>query len=124
MPDPVEHKYFDHVANCYKTESLQLNPVKIWGLRNLNRAYHLDHVYVKFVNWIEWGTAAAKTIRNIDFSEPEKIRGFGEHLLQNHLKSAKLDSVPSDEFGLANSFKIESIKTGETFEIIQEQEKK
>ena len=28
----------------------QLNHIKVWGIRNLNRCYHLDKVYVKFVN--------------------------------------------------------------------------
>lgn len=52
-----------------------MRPIKVWGLRNLNRAFHLDRVYVKFVDWIEWGTAGGKVIteQEFDFQEPEKV---------------------------------------------------
>lgn len=33
----------------------------------------MDRVYVKFVNWVEWGKAAYKTIKNVDFDEHEKL---------------------------------------------------
>ena len=38
----------------------QMKPIKIWGIQNLNRCFHLDKVYVKFVNWAEWGSAGSK----------------------------------------------------------------
>ena len=118
MPDPVEHKYFDHAANCYKTESLQMRPIKIWGLRNLNRAYHLDRVYVKFVNWIEWGTAGNKLISNIDFNEPHKVQEFGQHHMRTFIEDQRANSGDKfDEFKLAKDFKLEKIKTNESFEI-------
>lgn len=62
-----------------------MKPIKIWGLRNLNRAYHLDRVYVKFVNWIEWGTAGNKLISNIDFSELKNFQVHGQNKLNTFL---------------------------------------
>lgn len=40
----------------------ELLPIKIWGIRHLNRCFHLDKVYVKLVNWIEWGKAGNKLV--------------------------------------------------------------
>ena len=51
---------------------LKMQDVKIWGIKNLNRAYHLDKVYVKLVNWIEWGNAGSKLTKDIDFDEYSK----------------------------------------------------
>jgi hypothetical protein len=51
---------------------LPMHDVKIWGIKNLNRAYHMDKVYVKFVNWIEWGNAGQKLTKDIDFEEYTK----------------------------------------------------
>ena len=54
MPDPINYlenpEEQDEEKKIYKT--LQLQPIKIWGVKNLNRAFHLDKVYVKFVDWI------------------------------------------------------------------------
>jgi hypothetical protein len=51
---------------------LKMQDVKIWGIKNLNRAYHLDKVYIKLVNWIEWGNAGSKLTKDIDFDEYSK----------------------------------------------------
>ena len=52
--------------------------IKIWGIRKLNRCYHLDKVYVKFVNWIDWGNAGTKITKDIDFDEWEKVTAHGQ----------------------------------------------
>ena len=44
-------------------------PIKVWGVRNLNRSLHMDKVYVKFVQWVEWGKASLNQTANIDFEE-------------------------------------------------------
>lgn len=77
MPDPISVQHADQEAGGDKTDTLQMRPIKIWGLRHLNRAYHMDRVYVKFVNWIEWGTAGNKLISNIDFEEHLKFQMYG-----------------------------------------------
>lgn len=51
-----------------KVEGIK-NAVKVRGLQYLNRAFHLDRVVVKFVNWVIWEKAQAKFTRNIDFEE-------------------------------------------------------
>ena len=58
---------------------MQLRPIKVFGIRNLNRTYHLDRVYVKFVDWIEWGAAGGKIIteQEFDLDEGEKTLGIG-----------------------------------------------
>ena len=57
----------DPIVSDDGLDSLQLLPIKIWGIRHLNRCMHMDRVYVKFVNWVEWGKASHKTINNVDF---------------------------------------------------------
>ena len=57
VPDPVWYKVAEDDWRI-----IELRPIKVWGLRNLNRAFHLDKVYVKFVDWIEWGSAGGKVI--------------------------------------------------------------
>lgn len=42
-----------------KAEGIDM-PIKVWGLRNLNRSLHMDEVYLKFVQWIDWGKASVK----------------------------------------------------------------
>lgn len=119
MPDPIIVENFDHEANCWRPESLQLKPIKIWGLRNLNRAYHLDRVYVKFVNWIEWGTAGSKLIANIDFQEHEKFQIHGQSKLNKFLNEERTkEGSPADfdEFAAAKKFKIESVPPGQVLE--------
>lgn len=59
MPDPVVSEDGE--------QQIQILPIKIWGIRNLNRCWHLDRVYVKLTNWVEWGKAGKKLIENIDF---------------------------------------------------------
>ena len=60
-----------------ETEYFEMNWVKVWGIRNLNRCFHLDKVYIKFVNWIDWGNAGLKITKNIDFYEWEKVISHG-----------------------------------------------
>jgi len=68
MPDIVE---------CTETgDCVQLNPIKVWGIRHLNRAYHLDKVYVKLVNWIEWGNAGSKMIANVPFDDYDRFMDY------------------------------------------------
>jgi hypothetical protein len=43
-------------------------PVKVWGLKNLNRSFNMDEVVIKFVNWTEWGKASDKKIAHLNFS--------------------------------------------------------
>lgn len=71
MPDPIVYEENpDETIEENKTyNTLQLQPIKIWGIKNLNRAFHLDRVYVKFVDWIQWGNAGKKLLQNIDFDE-------------------------------------------------------
>lgn len=65
MPDPI--------ISDDGEQSLQILPIKIFGIRYLNRCHHLDRVYVKFVNWVEWGKAANKTVKTIDFLQHDKL---------------------------------------------------
>ena len=58
-----------------------MNDVKIWGIKNLNRAYHLDKVYVKLVNWIEWGNSGSKLTKDIDFEEYDKYWVYCQKLM-------------------------------------------
>lgn len=67
--DPIEMPKKDPTDT---TEYLKMQDVKVWGLRNLNRAYHMDKVYIKFTNWIEWGNAGGKLTKDIDFDEYQK----------------------------------------------------
>jgi hypothetical protein len=60
-----------------------MQDVKIWGIKNLNRAYHLDKVYIKLVNWIEWGNAGAKLTKDIDFDEYSKYWLYCQKTIQN-----------------------------------------
>ena len=59
--------------------TIQLRPIKIWGIRHLNRAFHLDRVYVRFVDWIDWGSAGGKVIneQGFDFEEERILREYG-----------------------------------------------
>ena len=50
--------------------------VKVFGIRQLNRCYHLDKVYIKFVDWIYWGNAGTKLVKDIDFNEHEKYEAL------------------------------------------------
>lgn len=43
--------------------------VKVWGLKNLNRTYQMDEVYVKFIQWTDWGRASDKKLSGIDFEQ-------------------------------------------------------
>ena len=45
--------------NCF-----EISPIKVMGIRYLNRAVHLDRVYVKFSDWAQWGVAGEKAYRN------------------------------------------------------------
>ena len=68
MPDLVE---------CIETgECVQLQPIKVWGIRHLNRAYHLDKVYIKLVNWIEWGKAGNKLLANVPFDDYDRFMDY------------------------------------------------
>lgn len=70
VPDPIVSEDGE--------SSLQLPPIKIWGIRNLNRCWHLDRVYVKLVNWVEWGKSSNKLIKNIDFEAANKYIEYVE----------------------------------------------
>jgi hypothetical protein len=37
-------------------------PVKVWGLKNLNRSYEMDEVWLRFIQWTDWGKASDKKI--------------------------------------------------------------
>ena len=50
--------------------------VKVFGIRQLNRCYHLDKVYIKFVDWIYWGNAGTKMAKDVDFLELEKYEAL------------------------------------------------
>ena len=41
--------------------------VKVWGWRHLNRAWSMDEVVLRFVQWTEWGRASDKRLEGIDF---------------------------------------------------------
>jgi hypothetical protein len=43
--------------------------VKVWGLRNLNRALPCDEVVVQFVQWKDWGKASDKKTAGLNFEE-------------------------------------------------------
>jgi hypothetical protein len=60
---------------------LEIKPIKIWGVKNLNRCFHMDKVYVKFVDWVEWGTAGSKLIENVNFRDFEEYVDFGNRKL-------------------------------------------
>lgn len=45
---------------------------------------HLDRVYVKLVNWVEWGKAGNKLIQNIDFLQHEKLNEYIEAKMQDN----------------------------------------
>ena len=75
MPDPI-------VSDNGKS-SLQLNAIKIWGMRHLNRCLHLDRVYVKFVNWVEWGKAGNKLVKDIDWNQAEKYQDWVENKIES-----------------------------------------
>ena len=57
----VEPIWFEHSGdwNCF-----EIKPIKVVGLRYLNRAVHLDRVYVKFCDWAQWGVAGGKAYLN------------------------------------------------------------
>jgi len=94
-------------------ESFYMRHIKIWGIRNLNRCYHLDKVYVKFVNWIDWGNAGNKITKDIDFDEWEKVTSHGQRQMlaeyqqkqQEAQESGTLDSFKFD----GNAFKLTEI---------------
>jgi hypothetical protein len=44
-----------------KVEGLP-QPVKVWGLKNLNRSYEMDEVWLRFIQWTDWGKASDKKI--------------------------------------------------------------
>ena len=71
MPDLIESEETG--------ESVQLLPIKVWGIRHLNRCYHLDKVYVKLVNWIEWGKAGNKMIANVGFDDYDRFMDYSQH---------------------------------------------
>jgi hypothetical protein len=72
VPDVIE--YLDE-DNEYKR--FELKPIKVWGIKNLNRCFHLDKVLVKFTNWAEWGTSGLKITQNVDFNDFDKFMEFG-----------------------------------------------
>ena len=65
--------YFDKTLSdkwdaYVRVEGLPL-PIKVRGLRHLNRALHLDTVVCKFVSWVCWEKAQLSLTKNIDFGE-------------------------------------------------------
>lgn len=94
-------------------EPFCMKHIKIWGIRNLNRCYHLDKVYIKFVNWIDWGNAGTKIIKDIDFDELEKVTSHGQremlaeyqHKFREAEESGTLDSFKFND----NAFKLAEV---------------
>ena len=68
----------DKIVSDDGQKEIQLLPIKIWGIRHLNRCLHLDKVYVKLVNWVEWGNAGNKMISKIDFDQYEKFQKYAQ----------------------------------------------
>ena len=79
-------------------KEIQLLPIKIWGIRHLNRCMHMDKVYVKMVNWVEWGNAGNKLVSQIDFDQYEKFRKYGQQ--QFELKKKENDKLELKDFKL------------------------
>ena len=50
------------------SEGIQ-QPIKVWGLKNLNRSLHMDEVLLRFVQWTDWGKASSKQTDTLDFEE-------------------------------------------------------
>lgn len=71
-------------------EPFYMNHVKVWGIRHLNRCFHLDKVYVRFVNWIDWGKVGTKITNQIDFEEWDKLQTHGQvQMIREHLSQKK-----------------------------------
>lgn len=45
--------------------------VKVYGIKLLNRAFHLDEVYVKLWGWTQW--QEEKEVTGIDFNEHKSV---------------------------------------------------
>ena len=91
-----------------KNNFFQLMPIKIFGFRYLNRAMHLDRVFVKLCDWNLWGIASQKTVQHINFKELDQVQEYfewikkekgEEYQIEEILDSIKVDEENEEEKG-------------------------
>ena len=68
-------------------------PIKIFGPRYLNRAMHLDRVYVKLCDWSLWGVANQKTVLHINFNEVDEVREYLKRIRNEKGEEFQIDQV-------------------------------
>ena len=77
LPDPIPYFEISQIADMpgadHADNFFQLMPIKIYGQRYLNRAMHLDRVYVKLCDFGMWGVANQKSVQHIDFTEAKQF---------------------------------------------------